>query len=600
MDREPTKVEVLEQLKRILKSEEFQSSPRKQKFLRYIVEKTLDGEGAGLKGYSIGFDVFDRGDSFDPQHDTIVRVQAGNLRKSLSLYYLKEGRSDPVLIEIPKGKYVPNFEMLAAKISNDEGASDVIGRDSQGLPVDIVATTGIFRSIRAWIQKNFIFSAVMIVAFLSVAALLIAPSLYNLDHQKDGFDQAVVMPMGPSISIAPFEIIQGESAKTGNRDMEILRAGLHMELIDKLSRFKDLFVMEVNGDTDPNLAPDNTRNLQFELAGTIQMVGEEIRITSILKRQSNGQILWTRSDSEILDKPSAIFNIQREIAIDVAASLGQPYSSINARFGAVHSNLKGMHLDHYLCMMGYYHYFLAKSESEHKRIRNCLEIATTAMPNYSSAWAALSWMYSDEEFNNFNLRTDSAPPFERALQAGLRAVEADSENAMAYQYLSLAKFSLGDDAGFRETAEKALRFNPNDTEILADIGSILIQIDNSDQGRKMVEKAIAMNPARPPWYHGSIGMYYYTRGNSDAALYHARIYLRDGALLAHIMNTATLIQNGQIAEGRKAYQNLVKNYPYFPDSYRNSIKVRRIPEGMYDQLIGDLVIAGLVPVANDQ
>ena len=51
MDREPTKVEVLEQLQRILKSEEFQSSPRKQKFLRYVAEKTLDGEGASLKGY---------------------------------------------------------------------------------------------------------------------------------------------------------------------------------------------------------------------------------------------------------------------------------------------------------------------------------------------------------------------------------------------------------------------------------------------------------------------------------------------------------------------------------------------------------------------
>jgi predicted ATPase len=50
--------------------------------------------------------VFDRGDSFDPSTDTIVRVQARRLRSKLKAYYEDEGRSDGILIDVPKGQYL--------------------------------------------------------------------------------------------------------------------------------------------------------------------------------------------------------------------------------------------------------------------------------------------------------------------------------------------------------------------------------------------------------------------------------------------------------------------------------------------------------------
>jgi hypothetical protein len=130
VENEPNKVQVLEHLEKIVLSEEFLTSPRKRKFLRYIVEKTLEGQGASLKGYSIGVDVFERGDSFDPQQDTIVRVQAGNLRKALHLYYLTEGRNDHVLIQIAKGGYVPSFSLS----NTDEvvpGIDPILDKDTQ-------------------------------------------------------------------------------------------------------------------------------------------------------------------------------------------------------------------------------------------------------------------------------------------------------------------------------------------------------------------------------------------------------------------------------------------------------------------------------------
>ncbi len=102
---------VAEQLSRIVKSRHFAESHRLKRFLIYVVERSLSGEGDRLKGYTIGLEVFDKPPEFDPQLDTIVRVQAGKLRQRLDLYYADEGREDPLRIEIPRGSYAPIFQL---------------------------------------------------------------------------------------------------------------------------------------------------------------------------------------------------------------------------------------------------------------------------------------------------------------------------------------------------------------------------------------------------------------------------------------------------------------------------------------------------------
>ncbi len=103
---------IQDQLERILVSDRFRGSARQKKFLRFIVEQTLAGRGARLKGYTVGVEVFDRKENFDPQLDPIVRVEAGRLRRKLEYYYLTAGSDDSILITIPKGGYVPSFRAV--------------------------------------------------------------------------------------------------------------------------------------------------------------------------------------------------------------------------------------------------------------------------------------------------------------------------------------------------------------------------------------------------------------------------------------------------------------------------------------------------------
>ena len=82
---------------------------RLKALLRYLVEETLAGQGDRLKAYTVGLEVFAKPDSFDPQSDPIVRVQASRLRQLLEKYYAGPGCRDPLLIELVRGSYKPRF-----------------------------------------------------------------------------------------------------------------------------------------------------------------------------------------------------------------------------------------------------------------------------------------------------------------------------------------------------------------------------------------------------------------------------------------------------------------------------------------------------------
>ena len=108
-DSQATPSAIRAQLDRIVGSPEFRNSPRLKRFLTFVVEMTLEGKAERIKAYTIAIEALGRGPEFDPQIDPIIRVQAGRLRQALGRYYANAGRNYPVVIEMPRGAYVPSF-----------------------------------------------------------------------------------------------------------------------------------------------------------------------------------------------------------------------------------------------------------------------------------------------------------------------------------------------------------------------------------------------------------------------------------------------------------------------------------------------------------
>lgn len=135
-------------LEKIFASTVFKGSPRQQRFLDYLVSNTMSGESDRLKGYTIAVDVFDRKESFDPNLDAIVRVEATRLRNKLREYYAGQGESDTLRIEFPKGGY-----KLDINLHHQNSITPISNKaDTEGKPALVVLP---FRNVGADASREY-------------------------------------------------------------------------------------------------------------------------------------------------------------------------------------------------------------------------------------------------------------------------------------------------------------------------------------------------------------------------------------------------------------------------------------------------------------
>ncbi len=106
---------IMQQLKRIMDSDEFHATESQRKLLDYVVCKTIAGESDQIKGYTIATQLFCRKEDFDLNTDPIVSIHANKLRRAMERYYLVAGQKDPIRIDIPKGTYVPVFSKFSTE-----------------------------------------------------------------------------------------------------------------------------------------------------------------------------------------------------------------------------------------------------------------------------------------------------------------------------------------------------------------------------------------------------------------------------------------------------------------------------------------------------
>jgi len=97
--------EMQTQVERILRSDSFRSSEVLRKLLTYLAEKAVGGEADQLKEYVVAIEGLGKPASYDPQQNSTVRIQVGRLRQKLAEYYRTEGLHDPLVIDLPKGRF---------------------------------------------------------------------------------------------------------------------------------------------------------------------------------------------------------------------------------------------------------------------------------------------------------------------------------------------------------------------------------------------------------------------------------------------------------------------------------------------------------------
>jgi hypothetical protein len=121
-------------LERIASSSPLKRAARLQELLFYIGKRSLQDGCDRVHEQEIGSNVFGRPASYDTSVDNIVRTNVSDLRKRIESYFNSEGSHEDLVMEIPRGSYIPVFQYRA---ENDEppieGPAEVTAITAPGL-----------------------------------------------------------------------------------------------------------------------------------------------------------------------------------------------------------------------------------------------------------------------------------------------------------------------------------------------------------------------------------------------------------------------------------------------------------------------------------
>ena len=217
-----------DELRRVLRSKHFANSPKKTRFLEFVAEQTLQGNGEKLNEYLIGVEVYERGGDFNPQRDPIVRVQAHEIRRLLKKYYEGEGKDSPIRIDLPSGHYVPVFSRTAPQEMN--AAANLAEALQPAVPRRYLALILILSILCLGL------SAVVVTGWLNRRSAYTEARAQELPENLKWFwNPFLSTEQGPLITIPNHPLLRaahdGDSAETLARGHEIPKA--------KLPEFRD-------------------------------------------------------------------------------------------------------------------------------------------------------------------------------------------------------------------------------------------------------------------------------------------------------------------------------------------------------------------------
>ncbi|MGX1791163.1 adenylate cyclase [Bosea sp. NPDC055332] len=497
----PSEADIRAQLDRILCNVEFSVPERLRRFLSYVVEQALAGHADRIKAYSIAVEVFGRGINFDIQNDPVVRIEAGRLRRALERYYLLAGSLDPVLIEIPKGGYVPRF------------CRQIDHRDDAELPPpsnQLEPAAQFLASAVGWLKHRWLVGAAITLMigmglnFARTSDLTILPAA-----RKER-----VAVTGPSIIVRPFINLSGDP------EGDVYAAGLSEEILAQLARFKELTVFgrETSGAVPAGVsAPEIQRRFgnRFTLEGSVRVSDGRLRITTRVLDGETATVIW--SDAYDADpRTSSSVDIEMNVASKVATAIAQPYGILfKQAVSSRESRLPGF--EAYQCSLRFYRYRNTLDPREHLPTRECLERMTALYPDYATGWAMLSYLYLDEDRFELNRRPGSPAPVERAREAAQHAIRLEPQNVRALQALMTVLFFLKEPAAALRIGNQALAINPNDTELLGEFGSRVAQAGEWQRGAALLAEAMARNPGHADYYVGILAFAAYMQNDDKQA-----------------------------------------------------------------------------------
>ncbi|MFC5756004.1 hypothetical protein [Rhizobium sp. GCM10022189] len=573
----PSQEEVQRQLEAILSSPEFRLPERARRFLEFVVTETLSGRRDYLKAFTIARAVFGRNENFDAQQDPCVRIEAGRLRRELEHYYLTAGTADRIVITVPRGGYVPVFD-----VRQDIEPAEVL-QAGQSSPVSAYGEhqanppeAPVHRKSRYWFYTG----SAIVIAFSAAAVFQYARS-FNAGH-----DMSSAAGNRPTIVVERFE-----SASDGTIASDISQ-GITDEIIEKLVPFNDIVVVAaLPRNTDGQASSDSV----YALQGSVRLENSTLRSTARLVRRADGAVIWANNyDADM--KVQGILKTQTSLADEIATAVARPFGVM---FQTDTVTIAGSN-DAFACILSYYSYRSEMTVEAHEVAKSCLQGALDNRPADSSVAAFLSLTYLDEFRFPYQLNTKpTAGTLGIAKDLAERAVRLDPKNARAQQALMLADFFGDDPIGALRAGEAAYESNPNDTEVAGEYGLRLSMSGHWDRGCELISEAVGKNAGPRGYYEVGMALCAFMRGDNQAAELWSRMSDLNYNPMHRLVLVSILGSLGKTADAKEQLDWIEARSPALIPNVRREVVRRLARTEDQERFFAGLEAAGL-PVQNSE
>ena len=551
--------EVRAALERMAASEMFRDSPQLAAFLRFVTDAELRGESDRIKGYTIGVEALGRSADFDPQLDPIVRVEATRLRRTIERYYAGLGASDPVVITLSPGSYVPSFRLRTKDISH---------------VVSEAVQSGARRNVR-------------VAGLAGLAIFVLIAAIFFYPREADRISIGALQPGNgmPVILLQPLGI-----SGTPKPDA-VPNTALVEKLRDAISRFDTLTPVLPNEIAEAERGGAK-RAIRFRLTGIIEYRDDgSTHLRFQLFDVADNRLVWSRLFERFAAAGSRAA-AEDAIVTELVTILAQPFGVIRAHERNRYLST-GLGDPRYNCIVESSESLRSFDSVQHTKAKTCLEKLTQADPSFASGFAYLAALYLREYQFDIGVQAGDRAALDRALVLVRQAIEKQPESSRAYQILSAVLFGRQDYAASLAAAERAVALNRYDMTVLSDYGGRLVMTGEIDKGLEALQRAASYGTLRPSWYNFYLFLGHYLKGDQAAASHYASQITPERYPLGHVAHALAAHTAGNKEQARDALLKLVALRGAWRDDTVGELRKLIGSEAIVQRLANDLATAGL-------
>jgi Flp pilus assembly protein TadD/TolB-like protein len=367
-------------------------------------------------------------------------------------------------------------------------------------------------------------------------------------------------------------------------DLPQLGRMLTRQVIIALTRFTDIFVYgheTAEGRADQTAAFPRVA-VDYELSGTAAVFPGALDVELLLRKAGDGRFVWAQSIRRQCDSgapkeeaPSRFLALCADIAGEVAGVIARRDGILDSQArdasGAAARSFAG-----YRKLLEFQDYWRSLDPDLFEPLRRDLELVVSENPTFAAAIASLSMLYSNAARYGYDVSAVTAEPLAHALVLANRAITLAPNSSRAHHARAIAEWFSGLTDASIATMLTAISLNPNDPELMGELGFRYAMRMDWGQAVPLIEQSYARNPLQSGQYRMGLFLYHFWAGDFQQALRETRAIGAPGVAVVHLAAAAALGEMGRKSEARDELREAERLSPDIRHDLDRNLQSRQI------------------------